>query len=458
MKVSVLITCFNHERYIRTAVESVLQQRTSFPFEIIACDDGSRDRSPEILKEIAAQHPDRLHLLLSETNLGQWGAEILMRGLKMCRGGYIALLDGDDYWTDPGKLHAQADFLDARPDCLFCFHNAEVRYDDGPRQPWSLYSSPLRETLEIEELFDVSSIHNSTVMFRAAIVDDYREWCSKMGADSLSDWAMGVIAARRGPVGYLDRVMSVYRQIQSGAWTQMGTAGQLEIVIRRCEQIDEFLHGQYHDAVERAICVRSYEAAGEYERLGDLRSAARHLSRALKGRPEWLEVHGYGLKGDELLAVLSKRLWAYRNPFLFRLVRMAKPLREELAWRRLKRAVTRQARRRLEKGMSIGSIIAAPNPAPAGARSAVLAATTLSWAALGTDRLEIRIGGPDGPVFANTDGPGTQVTGEWVQDGMLFYLQDVAGDLPPVFENTLDVVRVTVRESQVKIKTVSGAG
>ena len=444
-KLSVLVTCFNHERYIQTALESVLAQRVSFPFEVVVCDDGSTDRSQAAIREVVGRDPDRFRLLLPESNLGHAGCEIFMRGLEMCRGRYIAVLDGDDFWTEPDKLQTQADFLDANPECTLCFHNTEVRYEDGSRRSWNLYAAPLAAKLSLAEILDTTSIQDSTLMFRREAVRDFEGWRERTGPEGPTDWAMAVVAACRGPVGYIDRTMAVYLQHGAGAWSAMDTARQLERVIRQYVQCDRFLGGQYRERIEKAVCVRHYEAAIARERQGDLRGARQHLAACLAGRPEWLETYAaaFGLRGDEFWSSLSRRLWLYRIPLLFRLARWAAPLRAGLECRRI-RAVVALRRVRREPAAR-GTLRSSPDPAAESARHPGLGVTTLIWAFSGTDAVELHVGTPDGPLLSRATEDGEQATGEWVEDGMLFYLQNGAAGLPLTLDNTLDAIRVRVR-------------
>lgn len=449
VKVSVLIATYNQERFIGTAVDSALAQQVSFPYEVVVCDDGSTDGTRAILEERAARHPGRIRLFLPEANLGHSGAEIFIRGLAMCLGQYIAPLDGDDHWISSGKLQLQADFLDARPDCPLCFHNSEVRYEDGSRESWSLYSAPLNERLSIEDLLGTTSIHNSTLMFRREMVSDFQEWREVAGPLSPTDWAMALVAARHGRVGYIDRVMTVYLQHGAGVWSAVETAGQLERIIRQYDEMDRFLGGQYHELIEKAVCVRSYEAALERERQGNLAGAARHLTRVLTGRPEWLENYypPRGLTRDEFWAMLSRRLWLYRRPALFRMAVWGGFARARIEWLRIKSTVRLRSYWRLLRTLERGSIQASPNPAHGCARYPHLGATTITWRSSRVPNVEIRIGTPDGPLFAQVGAcAGAKTTGEWVRDGVLFYLQDVSGGRPLTLANTLDVARVAIRK------------
>jgi glycosyltransferase involved in cell wall biosynthesis len=108
--VSVSLITFNHEPHIDEAVTSVLAQRTAFDVEILVGEDSSTDRTRVLLEALRSRNPGQLTLLASGTRLG--GPANLARTIAACRGEYVALLEGDDYWTSPAKLQKQADFLD----------------------------------------------------------------------------------------------------------------------------------------------------------------------------------------------------------------------------------------------------------------------------------------------------------------------------------------------------------
>lgn len=122
--VSVAVVTYKHEAYIREALDSILMQQVTFPYEIVVGDDCSPDGTPEILKEYAARYPGRFVLLLRKKNLG---ATANSYDIKChCRGRYIAQLEGDDFWTDPHKLQKQVDFLEAHPEYIGTAHMHNV--------------------------------------------------------------------------------------------------------------------------------------------------------------------------------------------------------------------------------------------------------------------------------------------------------------------------------------------
>ena len=229
--------------------------------------------------------------------------------------------------------------------------------------------------MDIENLLETASVHKSTLMFRREVVSDFREWCQALGLDALSDWSMALVAARRAPVGYIDGVMAVYLQHAAGEWAGVGTAEQLSMVIDRYQEMDRFLEGRYHEQIEKAVCVRSYEAAMQFEQLGDLDSASRSLARCLAGRPDWLEDYcpAHGLKCDALWENLTQRLQLYRDPDFFRLWSWIQWAAARCRWLRVMTRAKVQSHRRLARGLAVGFIDASPNPAPAGARSPALA-------------------------------------------------------------------------------------
>ena len=136
VKVSVAMITYNHERFIAQAIESVLMQQTDFAVELVIGEDCSTDGTREIVRAYGERYPERVHPLLHEHNLGLKGHNNFVATLKACRGQYIALLEGDDYWTDPHKLQKQVDFLDGHPEYVGCFHNAMEVFDDGIRESY----------------------------------------------------------------------------------------------------------------------------------------------------------------------------------------------------------------------------------------------------------------------------------------------------------------------------------
>lgn len=120
-EVSVCMLCYNHEQYIQKAIEGVLMQKTKFPVKLIIGEDNSTDNSHKICKTYKTKNPQQIHILTTAENLGI--KHNFIRTLNACSGKYIAICEGDDYWSDPYKLQKQVDFLENHSEYSFSCHN-----------------------------------------------------------------------------------------------------------------------------------------------------------------------------------------------------------------------------------------------------------------------------------------------------------------------------------------------
>ncbi len=249
-----LIT-YNHEPYIGKAVEGVLEQRTAFDFEVIVGDDGSTDRTRRLLEALCSRDPRRLTLLPSSAKLG--GPRNLARTLAACRGQYVALLEGDDYWTSPAKLQRQADFLDGRQDCAMVFHNVQVLEEpptgDHPapgrepevtrlRRQLARQAAAGRDTLTLDTLLRECVVPTGSVMFRRASCPTIPDWYLTL---AIGDWLLHALTAEHGDVGYINEVLSVYRIHDQGlSWSRSPVQRGLD-AIDACQYVDAHLGGRY---------------------------------------------------------------------------------------------------------------------------------------------------------------------------------------------------------------------
>ncbi|MDF1549683.1 MAG: glycosyltransferase, partial [Bacteroidales bacterium] len=129
MKLSVCMITYNHEKYIGQAIEGVLMQKTNFDIELLIGEDFSNDNTRNICMGYKNKYPDKIKLLLREKNIGMM--RNFIQTLNTCKGKYIALCDGDDYWTDPLKLQKQVDFLEANPEYALCYHRVNILTHNG---------------------------------------------------------------------------------------------------------------------------------------------------------------------------------------------------------------------------------------------------------------------------------------------------------------------------------------
>ena len=164
---SVVMTTYNHERYIATAIESVLRQQTDFPVEIVVGEDCSTDRTLNILLDYQSQYPEAIRIVRSERNVGV--RENYRRTIAAAHGRYIALLDGDDYSTHRKKLQMQVDLLEANPDVGMCYGRSERVDESGVT---TLYPEGECATT-FEAMLRRNPAENCTVVARKALVERY---------------------------------------------------------------------------------------------------------------------------------------------------------------------------------------------------------------------------------------------------------------------------------------------
>jgi glycosyltransferase involved in cell wall biosynthesis len=124
MKVSVLMITYNHEKFIKEAALGVLMQKCTFEIELIIGDDSSTDNTRNNIMQIIESHPRGQIIKYTRHNKNLGVAKNFVWTLSQCKGKYVALCEGDDYWTDPYKLQKQVDFLEANPDYVITYHDA----------------------------------------------------------------------------------------------------------------------------------------------------------------------------------------------------------------------------------------------------------------------------------------------------------------------------------------------
>lgn len=122
--VSVIVLTYNHEKYIKQALDSILMQKVDFRYEIIVGEDCSFDKTRDILKWYEKQYPEKFIMIYREKNIG--GKKNLLDVLSRTRGKYLASLEGDDFWLDENKLQKQIDFLEQNPEVIATSHKVSV--------------------------------------------------------------------------------------------------------------------------------------------------------------------------------------------------------------------------------------------------------------------------------------------------------------------------------------------
>jgi glycosyltransferase involved in cell wall biosynthesis len=212
-KVSVSIITYNHRQFIARALDSVLSQKRNFEIEIIVGDDFSTDGTQDILKRYQQEYPDIIHLILHpKHNPGIPGRTNNITNIYACRGKYVAMLDGDDYWTDDHKLQSQVDFLDGDDTHSIIGHTAErvTPLGEGLGTYWKYGAITEKAgSYTLDDILDIGwcFAQTSTLMFRNQLFAEFPEWFREVVS---ADFVLLLLLARHGDLKYVTRPMTGY--------------------------------------------------------------------------------------------------------------------------------------------------------------------------------------------------------------------------------------------------------
>ena len=218
MLVSISCLTYNHAPFIRDCLEGFLIQKTTFKYEVLIHDDASNDGTKEIIEEYQLKYPDIIFPIYQKENQFSKG----YRGFNQkynyprSRGKYIALCEGDDYWTDPLKLQKQVDFLEVNSDCSLCFHASKSIRNNDPgdfiiKRPKTI---PQTNKFEMKDaiLGGGGFMATNSMLFHREHVLSRPSWMEKT---PVGDLPLMLLLASKGKIGYIDEVMSVYRIMSS---------------------------------------------------------------------------------------------------------------------------------------------------------------------------------------------------------------------------------------------------
>lgn len=213
--VSICCLVYNHEPFLRECFEGFVMQKTTFPIEILVHDDASTDHSADIIREYTAKYPDLFKPIYQTENQYSKGVKVSATfQFPRAKGKYIALCEGDDYWTDPYKLQKQVDFLESHPEYVMCSHVVDVyKQEEGVFEQ--------RGATEQQE-YDIHTLINEewrfdplSVVFKRRNLDLVRYSRYKQSKDV----TLFYMLLSSGKGFYMDESMAVYRIHTSGVWS-----------------------------------------------------------------------------------------------------------------------------------------------------------------------------------------------------------------------------------------------
>lgn len=318
--ITTVITSYNHERYVAEAIESAIAQHGRFRHEILVSDDASTDGTRDVIRMYAARYPDLIRDVSNDENLGISGN--LKKCFALAKGDFIAILEGDDRWTDDRKLDKQRAFLDGHADCTMVF--SRVRMTDGERS-WLLpRHDKLPQKLRVGDLLQCDAMNPicnlSCALFRAQYLRILPEVAYE---HRLSEMTLAFFFAQIGPLGFITEPLSDYRQHPGGTFSGSGKLGKCEQALRTFETVrkmtDPEIWPKLNREIERIECAYDdlLEDSGapkvsvvtitRNNRAGFERTAQSVLSQTMKDF-EWIVIDGGSTDGTAAgIPLLARR-------------------------------------------------------------------------------------------------------------------------------------------------------
>jgi glycosyltransferase involved in cell wall biosynthesis len=258
-KLSILVPTFNHGKFIEQMLEGALRQRTNFDFDIIIGDDASMDGNALIINHYAKKYPNKIKAFLHRKNLGpteprELGGKNNVGFLfSQAQSEYIALCEGDDYWTDPLKLQKQVDFLDNNLDYSLCHHQMEVVYEDNSTSH-SFNDDNQKDTSTIKDLLADKTwfLGTASTVFRNVFINGMPDWWWKTAS---GDLGIFVEVARYGKIKYLPETMGAYRK-HRGGMTNIHTPQNRFFLHNRMEMfqnLDKYLGFEHSEIIDETV-------------------------------------------------------------------------------------------------------------------------------------------------------------------------------------------------------------
>ena len=223
--VSVKMITYNHAPFIVQAIEGVLQQKTNFPFELVIGEDCSTDGTREIVFAYQRRYPDIIRIITSDSNVGMKTNGLRTR--KACRGKYVAVCEGDDWWQHPLKLQKQVDYLETHPDCGMVHSNYDVYHESSKVLTKDYMNYRKFEVPQKPDIIDIIvrcrisfRIQACTAIFRNALCEEIIEsdpYLHQSGHFLMGDTQLWAELAIKSGIAYIPESLATYRLLDESA-------------------------------------------------------------------------------------------------------------------------------------------------------------------------------------------------------------------------------------------------
>jgi glycosyltransferase involved in cell wall biosynthesis len=242
IQVNVLLVCYNQEKFIGQAVESILMQQFDGAINLVIADDSSTDNTLNIIRSYEAKSPFPFEYLPKEANLGIF--HNYRRAFSACKGDYIAVMEGDDYWLVPDRIQRHIDFLENHQDCVMSMNRLNNLYHEQGLfvpQKW-----PFKEDYQYisARMLAMGNLlgNLSACVFRNSAVKKLKPEIFDINT---ADWMLGLALGQWGYIAKLKDLSSVYRISQNGLWSKKTKKQRMNDLKNTVARYDKFLEYRY---------------------------------------------------------------------------------------------------------------------------------------------------------------------------------------------------------------------
>jgi len=215
--VSISCITYNHQDYIEDCLNGFFLQDCNFDVELVISDDKSNDNTAAIIERVIERKPDNFTIRFTKHEKNKGAMSNFIWALQQCQGKYIALCEGDDYWTDPYKLQKQVDFLESNPEYAITFHKVKIYNEIKEKFEEDTLNTFTNETTTLNDLLRGNYIRTVSTVFRnsrklASLIE-------KLNDVTPGDWLVFIVTASTGKIRYINQEMAVYRVSYVGVWS-----------------------------------------------------------------------------------------------------------------------------------------------------------------------------------------------------------------------------------------------
>ncbi|TWT07116.1 glycosyltransferase [Planococcus sp. CPCC 101016] len=254
--VSIECTSYNHEDFIAEALDSMLMQRTNFAYEILIHDDASTDGTADIIRRYEQKYPEIIKPIYQTENQYSKGVLVELFNHERARGKYMAICEGDDYWTDSNKLQKQVDYMEAHPECSMCVHAAERVSAITKKTVSAIRPSHKNRIFSVEEVIEGGGdlFATNSIVYSREKMPEMPEFYLNA---TIGDYPLVICGALNGTVYYIDENMAAYRVEVKGSWTAVQVSDvskkqeHLQEVAAMLDEINVYTNYKYDHVISR---------------------------------------------------------------------------------------------------------------------------------------------------------------------------------------------------------------